>query len=143
MGPLGPASKHSVLQYLVSTLTLVQRRIHYVAQHGAPKPDGSDPNIQYAGPVDVFAPEHHDDFRARFHRSIVAPPPFRNFPPEAHQRVPGPPPAASGSGTPGEPINPHLTFISSTDDRDKAGIDPSLSQARTEAAGVAGKLERF
>jgi hypothetical protein len=121
--------------------------MHFAAQHG-PKPDGTDPNVPYPPPVEVYgAEQHHQDFRARFHRSLVAPTPFRTFPPEAHHGVPGPPPGAPGPGSAGEPIDPNLTTtaVAIPDETNKTNgqnIDPSLSRARTEAAGVAGRLER-
>ena len=75
-----------------------------------------------------------NDFRARFHRSLVAPSPFRNFVP--------PQPVAPTDG-----IDPHL---GAADQPPKTGaavaagtaIDPELGQARGEAEGVVGRLER-
>ncbi|KAI0782250.1 hypothetical protein C8Q75DRAFT_788095 [Abortiporus biennis] len=61
-----------------------------------------------------------NDFRARFHRPLVAPSPFQAQP---HPPPPPPPPPQDASGR--------------TD-----ALDPQLGQARDEAAGVAGKLER-
>jgi hypothetical protein len=81
-----------------------------------------------------------NDFRARFHRSLVAPSPFGTFAP--------PPPAQSGA--PADGIDPHL---GATEQSPKvaaaavvvsaaAAIDPELGQARGEAEGVVGRLER-
>ncbi|KZT69898.1 hypothetical protein DAEQUDRAFT_690362 [Daedalea quercina L-15889] len=155
-----------------------QRRMHY-AHHAANKvPDGSapgDPNNPnnppppppYPMPFVAHDPSQPppNDFRARFHRPLVAPSPFRSAIVGAdsqQQPPPGPqPPAAGTSGSAsasapaqgqptGDTINPTmstnaphphphsseppLTLVS--------GIDPQLGQARDEAAGVAGKLER-
>ena len=79
-------------------------------------------------------PPQASDFRARFHRSLVAPSPFRNFAP--------PQPVAPTDG-----IDPHL---GAADQAPKAtatvtagaAIDPELGQARGEAEGVVGRLER-
>ncbi|KAH9917616.1 uncharacterized protein B0H18DRAFT_1033977 [Fomitopsis serialis] len=130
-----------------------QRRIHY-AHHAANKgPDGSPPP---------------NDFRARFHRSLVAPSPFRSVlvggdnqqqpPPPAPQPTAGTSASASVSA-PGDTINPALSTNAPHPHAHPlphpseppqhpnpltivAGIDPQLGQARDEAAGVAGKLER-
>lgn len=109
-----------------------QRRIHFAQQHAGKQPDGTDPAAPFPPPpVDaVYGAEPGQDFRARFHRSLVAPTPFRTFPPDAH---PGP-----GSGATGEPIDPHLVVIQQPADGNKLGaqsIDPALSRARAEAAG--------
>ena len=112
--------------------------MHY-AQH-AGKPDGTDPSGPFPPPpVDaVYGGEPGQDFRARFHRSLVAPTPFRTFPPEAHHGLQGPSPNGPGSGATGEPIDPHLVVIQQPADGNKLGtqsIDPSLGRARAEAAG--------
>ncbi|KAH9832840.1 uncharacterized protein C8Q71DRAFT_798398 [Rhodofomes roseus] len=166
-----------------------QRRMHY-AHHAANKaPDGSNPGDPNNAPPPPpppypmpFVP--HDpsqpppnDFRARFHRSLVAPSPFRSalvgvesqqqpvHPPPAPQPtagtsasasasapVQGPPPPPPGGDTinPAMSTNaphPHPHPHSSEPPRQGPltivpGIDPQLGQARDEAAGVAGKLER-
>ena len=146
--------------------------MHY-AQHAPKAPDGSalpDPNAPY-GPMGEHVPGHpyvHDpvqanDFRARFHRPLVAPSPFRSSitvggsgtqegapqpqqqqPPMSASAPPGgppPPPAVNGAdpgalaGQPGEQRPPTVP-------NGGPAIDPQLGQARDEAAGVAGKLER-
>jgi len=79
-------------------------------------------------------PPQANDFRARFHRSLVAPSPFRTFVP--------PQPVAPADG-----IDPHL---GAADQAPKttavvsagSAIDPELGQARGEAEGVVGRLER-
>lgn len=140
-----------------------QRRLHYAQQvAGAGKPpDGhplgdappppppfptavelSEAQAQAAGQAFAAAdpnqppppPPQASDFRARFHRSLVAPSPFRNFAP--------PQPVAPTDG-----IDPHL---GAADQAPKtaatvtagAAIDPELGQARGEAEGVVGRLER-
>ena len=111
----------------------------HFAQH-AGKPDGTDPSAPFPPPpVDaVYGAEPGQDFRARFHRSLVAPTPFRTFPPEAHHGLQGPSPNGPGPGATGEPIDPHLVVIQQPADGNKLGaqsIDPALSRARAEAAG--------
>ncbi|OBZ69143.1 hypothetical protein A0H81_10896 [Grifola frondosa] len=148
-----------------------QRRMHY-GHHpaNAPKaPDGTtlpDPNNPYP-PMGEHVPNHpfvHDpsqaaDFRARFHRPLVAPSPFRaTMLPTDPQGIPGTAPqtsSASASAPPGgaPPAGGALdpTLASAPNGAEQrppalsagpATIDPQLGQARDEAAGVAGKLER-
>ncbi|GBE81638.1 hypothetical protein SCP_0400090 [Sparassis crispa] len=146
-----------------------QRRMHAFAHHpgNAQKaPDGSamhDPNAPYQmNDHGVTHPYVHDpsqappnDFRARFHRPLVAPSPFRSAivdPDAQQQQQPGTAPSSSASvsasvGPPGpsaESLDPHLSAGSAQSDQRNGvvGIDPQLGQARDEAAGVAGKLER-
>ncbi|KAI0263450.1 hypothetical protein BC834DRAFT_924948 [Gloeopeniophorella convolvens] len=81
---------------------------------GGPEPPGQSPA---------------SDFRARFHRSLVAPSPFRSFAPP----------------TPADGIDPQLDAVEVA--KTPAGaaapaIDPELGQARGEAEGVVGRLER-
>ncbi|KAJ3478718.1 hypothetical protein NLI96_g9565 [Meripilus lineatus] len=82
------------------------------------------------------------DFRARFHRPLIAPSPFRSGGlVEAHgaggARTESAPPNGTGNGA----VDPHLT--TKTPGQPGAPmIDPQLGQARDEAAGVAGKLEQ-
>jgi len=76
-------------------------------------------------------PPQANDFRARFHRSLVAPSPFRTF---------APPPQP---GAPADGIDPHLGAAEQTPKVSAtAAIDPELGQARGEAEGVVGRLER-
>lgn len=115
-----------------------QRRIHFAQQHAGKQPDGTDPSAPFPPPpVDaVYGAEPGQDFRARFHRSLVAPTPFRTFPPDAHPGLQGPSPNGPGSGAPGEPIDPHLVVIQQPADGNKLGaqsIDPALSRTRTDA----------
>lgn len=117
-----------------------QRRIHFAQQHAGKQPDGSDPSGPFPPPpVDaVYGAEPGQDFRARFHRTLVAPPPFRTFQPDGHPGMQGPPPNGPGSGAAGEPIDPHLVVIQQPADGNKLGaqsIDPALSRARAEANG--------
>ena len=76
-----------------------------------------------ASTMNPFAHEPND-FRARFHRSLIAPSPFG---------------AAGAEGTNGETgLDPHLTTKSAV----AMAMDAQLGQARDEAASVAGKLDR-
>ncbi|KAH9012290.1 hypothetical protein EDB85DRAFT_1944114 [Lactarius pseudohatsudake] len=142
-----------------------QRRIHYAHQAqaavGAGKPPDGHPLGEVPPPPAPFAatvdmgdaqvapppfpptdpnqPPQANDFRARFHRSLVAPSPFRSFAP--------PQPSAPADG-----IDPHLGAEQSPKAAVAAAtaaaaavasaIDPKLGQARGEAEGVVGRLER-
>ena len=145
-----------------------QRRLHYAhhAQAAGKPPDGhplgeapppptpfatavdmSDAQVaaQPFPPTDPNQPPQANDFRARFHRSLVAPSPFRSFAP--------PQPS-----TPADGIDPHLGAEQSPKAVAAAtaaaaaataaavaaasAIDPKLGQARGEAEGVVGRLER-
>jgi hypothetical protein len=87
-----------------------------------------------------------NDFRARFHRSLVAPVPFRTGvmggdPQQATM--------ASSSAPPGSMPgpNPNVSQASmppGAEPMDTSGtnLDPQLGQAREEAVGVAKQLER-
>ena len=127
-------SRECVMAYFLSARSLPsQRRIHFAQQHAGKQPDGTDPSAPFPPPpVDtVYGAEPGQDFRARFHRSLVAPTPF-------HPGLQGPPPNGPGSGGTGEPIDPHLVVIQQPADGNKLGaqsIDPALSRARAEAAG--------
>ena len=137
----------------------MQRRLHFAQQvAGAGKPPDGHPledpppsPATFAAAVGLseaqaaaqsFAaadpnqppPPQANDFRARFHRSLVAPSPFRTFVP--------PQPVAPTDG-----IDPHLGAAeqapkTSATVAAAAAIDPELGQARGEAEGVVGRLER-
>ena len=137
--------------------------MHYAQAHAPKAPDGStlDPNAAYnqmgehvPGHPYVHDPAQANDFRARFHRPLVAPSPFRSAvvpaaggpgeapPPGSASAPPGGPPPPQGQGQPGQNgvegdgrAPPGMPTGPPT-------IDPQLGQARDEAAGVAGKLER-
>ena len=154
----------SFLAYMTDLDILVQRRMHFA--HAPKAPDGSalgDPNVPYGGPpMGDHVPEHpyvHDptqaiNFRARFHRSLVAPSPFRSTIINGSGPQDGAPPtAASASAPPGGPPAPPpngldaaLSAVANASEQrpmsNPPAIDPQLGQARDEAAGVAGKLER-
>ncbi|KAI0717614.1 hypothetical protein C8Q72DRAFT_789603 [Fomitopsis betulina] len=152
-----------------------QRRMNY-AHHAANKPpDGSAPGDPNNGPPppppgypmpfvshDPSQPPPND-FRARFHRPLVAPSPFRSAlvgdgqpqqPPSAppqQSASTSAPPAGAPPPPPADTINPAMSTNAphphpqGEPPRQMAivpGIDPQLGQARDEAAGVAGKLER-
>ncbi|KAI0306247.1 hypothetical protein B0F90DRAFT_1688306 [Multifurca ochricompacta] len=97
-----------------------------------------------AQPFTTGDPPQANDFRARFHRSLVAPSPFRSFAPT--QQQPG--------VTPADGIDPHLGTEQISNKAavpNGAGavavtaavaIDPELGQARGEAEGVVGRLEQ-
>ena len=145
---------------------LRQRRLHYAHQAqaaaGAGKPpdghplgegpppapfttavDMGDAQVTAAQPfppTDPNQPPQANDFRARFHRSLVAPSPFRSFAPPTQ-------PSAPADG-----IDPHLgaeqsppkaaTATAAATTGAVSAIDPKLGQARGEAEGVVGRLER-
>ncbi|KAH9025560.1 hypothetical protein EDB84DRAFT_1504258 [Lactarius hengduanensis] len=108
-----------------------QRRIHYAHQAQAAVPP---PPAPFAATVDMgdAQPPQANDFRARFHRSLVAPSPFRSFAP--------PQPSAPADG-----IDPHLGAEQSPKAAVAAAtaaaaavasaIDPKRGQARGEAEG--------
>ncbi|KAI0771059.1 hypothetical protein BD413DRAFT_613581 [Trametes elegans] len=139
-----------------------QRRMHYA--HAPKGPDGpalGDPNAPYGGMAEhvpghpyVHDPAQANDFRARFHRPLVAPSPFRSTIVNGSGQQDGAAPAAtSASAPPGGPAAPPpnsldaaLTAVANAAEprplSNPPTIDPQLGQARDEAAGVAGKLER-
>jgi hypothetical protein len=100
------------------------------------------------------APYHGDpsqtspnEFRARFHRSLVAPSPFRTFTAEGQNAAAAAAAAAvanstsssaSGSGPPSDPIDPHLNGTVTTEQRQQppSNLDPDLGPARAETAAV-------
>lgn len=124
-------------------------------QEGQHVPDGSVP--QYPPPLNVSHTLNHaavqhqvnhqqyvaepqqgspNDFRARFHRSLVAPSPFQqqatSMTSQATIAAVAAAAAASASAPPQKPdtIDP------------SNNLDPQLGQARDEAVGVAKQLER-
>lgn len=134
-----------------------QRRMHYAQQAAAKAADGSMPGP--SGPpfpnVDMNDPSanafndssqaHANEFRARFHRPLVAPSPFRNFSAgDSATATTSTPTSTPGSGPPSDPIDPHLTgvVIASGDSRQKVTLDTDFGQAKGEAEGVVGRLER-
>ncbi|TBU53390.1 hypothetical protein BD310DRAFT_938105 [Dichomitus squalens] len=86
-----------------------QRRMHYAQAHAQKAPDGSalaDPNTAYAqmgehvpGHPYVHDPAQANDFRARFHRPLVAPSPFRSA---IVAGASGPGPGQDDSGAPSQ-----------------------------------------
>ncbi|KAI0823549.1 hypothetical protein BC628DRAFT_1324761 [Trametes gibbosa] len=142
-----------------------QRRLQYA--HAPKAPDGSvlgDPNSPYGGISDhvpghpyVHDPAQANDFRARFHRPLVAPSPFRSTIVNGSGQPDGAASAATSAsappgGAPPPPPNGLDAALSAVAAAAAANeprplsnpptIDPQLGQARDEAAGVAGKLER-
>lgn len=157
-------------------MLLRQRRMHFAhhppnpaaGKDGPALPPGADhPAPLYPPPTmsDHPHPYVHDpsqspanDFRARFHRQLTAPSPFRTgiVPPDG-QVQPGTITASSsaaaststsGSVQQGAGDGIDVSSNTSTSSEHRPGqlgtltIDPQLGQARDEAAGVAGKLER-
>ena len=151
----------------LSPRTLLQRRIHYAqqAQVAGKPPDGHPlgpppPPATFAAAVELAdaqaagqpypadpsqqqqqqqqqqpppPPPPQNDFRARFHRSLVAPSPFGTFAPQAQP------------GAPADGIDPHLGAAEPSPKVNAtatSAIDPELGQARGEAEGVVGRLER-
>ena len=127
--------------------------MHY-AQHAQKAPDGSalpDPNAPYGAlpPEHVPPPGHpyvHDpaqanDFRARFHRPLVAPSPFRSGVLSGTGGA-GAAASSTSSGTPPASVSAASGKSPSLDSPGSATLDPQLGQARDEAAGVADRLSR-
>ncbi|RDX49839.1 hypothetical protein OH76DRAFT_1403441 [Lentinus brumalis] len=124
-----------------------QRRMHYAqAQHVQKAPDEApplpDPNAHFNAmaehPAYVHDPAQANDFRARFHRPLVAPSPFRSsIVPGSAPQESAPQPQMSASAPPAPVVNGTEPVSANP-----PTIDPQLGQARDEAAGVAGKLER-
>lgn len=90
----------------------------------APSASSLQPPPTTASAMNPFVHESND-FRARFHRSLIAPSPFG-----------GAPGAEGQQGDTG--LDPHLTTKSAV----AMAMDAQLGQARDEAASVAGKLDR-
>ena len=131
--------------------------MHYAqnaaAAAAAPKPpegvpDGSVPQYPPMNAHAVNASINHavnqqylhdqgspNDFRARFHRPLVAPSPFR-MGPEQQQAIAAAAAAVAAAGAAAaaaaaeQPLDPN------------SNLDPQLGQARDEAVGVAKQLER-
>ena len=116
----------------------------------APFADMGEPPQPFPPPTDPNQPPQANDFRARFHRSLVAPSPFRSF-------APPPPPPPQQPGAPADRIDPHLgaeqspkavavaaaaAAATAAAVAAASAIDPKLGQARGEAEGVVGRLER-
>jgi hypothetical protein len=141
--------------------------MHYAGQHAA-KVAGSlsgGPNYQPGVEMNDHAannyndPSHPNEFRARFHRSLVAPSPFRTFT-DTQTATTSTPTSSGGSGPPSDPIDPHLTGAAAaangtastngtgagtSESRTKhasSNLDPDFGQARGEAEGVVVRLER-
>jgi hypothetical protein len=55
-----------------------------------------------------------NEFRARFHRPLVAPSPFGTFTDNQQASATTPTTSTTGSGPPSDPIDPHLTAASAT-----------------------------
>lgn len=104
---------------------------------------------------DPSQPPPANDFRARFHRQLTAPSPFRTgiVPPDSQAQSVSSSTAASASTSgsvqnTGDGMDPNASSSTSTSGEQRSGqlggltIDPQLGQARDEAVGVAGKLER-
>ena len=127
----------------------------HFAQHpnNAPKPPDAPqpvPDGSVSAPFNTIPPHPHpyvhdptqgspNDFRARFHRSLVAPVPFRTGVITAEPQQPGINPSSSApvsaQGATAPPGNEPM-------DTTNANLDPQLGQARDEAVGVAKQLER-
>jgi hypothetical protein len=106
-----------------------QRRIHYAeatkaggpamaGPSGFPNVDMNDPNNPYSGDPSQQQPQPSPtDFRARFHRPLVAPSPFRTFTTETQTTATTSTPtsatesSATESGPPSDPIDPHLNSV--------------------------------
>lgn len=72
--------------------------------HSAPNPNPTNP---YADPNQPTP----NEFRARFHRPLVAPSPFRTYPGASNDTQPpttGSTPTSTTGSVPSDPIDPHL-----------------------------------
>ncbi|KAI0086256.1 hypothetical protein BDY19DRAFT_986749 [Irpex rosettiformis] len=129
-----------------------QRRMHFAHPNNAPKPPDANqpvPDGSVSAPFNTIPPHPHpyvhdptqgspNDFRARFHRSLVAPVPFRTGVMGTEAQQPGMPSASAP--VPGQ--NPNAPQGVEPMDTTNANLDPQLGQARDEAVGVAKQLER-
>jgi len=130
-----------------------QRRLHYAQQAAdAAKASGAIPGPSSAYPqVDQhmsngassasYANEHAhqqaSEFRSRFQRPLVAPSPFRTFTADTQTTTPTSTATSNASGPPSDVIDPHIS------EGRPSHVDTSdLVQARGEAEGVVGRLER-
>jgi len=123
-----------------------QRRLHYNQQASEAVKGGPGampgPSTTYtiadhmpngAAPLPFTGEHSHDaaEFRTRFQRSVLAPSPFRTVPSETQATTPSSTTASNVSGPPSDGIDSHLS-----------GDLSDLGQARGEAEGVVGRLER-
>lgn len=130
--------------------------MHYAQQAAAKAPDGSIPGPSGTPFPNVDMSDHStngfsdssqahaSEFRARFHRPLVAPSPFRNFNGgDSATATTSTPTSTPGSGPPSDSIDPHLSGVvmSPNDSRQKVSLDPDFGQAK-EAEGIVGRLER-
>jgi hypothetical protein len=130
--------------------------MHYAEQaaKGGPNNMPGAPNFpvdlnEHSNPYSSVDPSQPspNDFRARFQRPLVAPSPFRTFTTDTQTTATNSTAtSASGSGATTDPIDPHLNASAGTSEsRLSLGaltLDPDLGQARGEAEGVVGRLER-
>ncbi|KAG6331254.1 hypothetical protein ID866_7839 [Astraeus odoratus] len=134
-----------------------QRRMHYAQQAAAKAADGSlqgpsgapFPSVDMSDPAangfNDSSQAHASEFRARFHRPLVAPSPFRNFNGgDSATATTSTPTSTPGSGPSSESIDPHLSGVVITpgEPRQKVALDTDFGQAKGEAEGIAGRLER-
>ena len=104
-------------------LVLSQRRLHYAeqaAKAGVADQNGPNEPNPFANPP-IHSPAY--DFRARFHRPLTAPSPFRAMP--DGMPMPQPQPQAPSSSTPTEQSN--------------EVIDPSLANGKDDGEGSASE----
>ncbi|TFY74974.1 hypothetical protein EWM64_g9038 [Hericium alpestre] len=118
-----PPEPHQLAEASSSAYTNVDMTDH---TGGYPDPNQASPN----------------DFRARFHRPLVAPSPFRNFATDARTTATTSTPTSTASVQGQDTIDPHLAAAMAEAGDPRRTIDPELGQARGEAEGVVGRLER-
>jgi hypothetical protein len=75
--------------------------------------DMSEANGNGAAYTDPSNPTPNE-FRARFHRPLVAPSPFGTFTDNQQASATTPTTSTTGSGPPSDPIDPHLTAAAAT-----------------------------
>jgi len=94
------------------------------------------PSTSYAG-EHAHQPSSASDFRTRFQRPLVAPSPFRTFTADTQTTTPTSTSTSNASGPPSDGIDPHHP-----EGRTQHADSSDLVQARGEAEGVVGRLER-
>lgn len=130
----------------------LQRRMHYAQQAADAAKASGQPSLagpSSYSPADPRTPDGHSasfassqhqpsstDFRTRFQRSMVVPSPFRTFAADSHITPPSTT-TSNASGPSSDGIDPHLS-----DRRHNRVVSSDLGQARSEAEGVVGRLER-
>ena len=145
---MGPWSRPSLLLPFIFCLCYFQRRMHYaeMAKNGNPPPPHLQPpyTLEMAqhdphqppphpfphpngpGPADPNQAAAANEFRARFHRSIVGPTPFRTSFPDPQVSTPTTAPSSTTGSAPNDSIDPHLASSSGSTVEGGKNEDPSV-----------------